>query len=88
MSGYTKSKKTLESQPLTKGEKAHARRIAANPDFQPELKTLPPVFGENAAVSNALPKAKMNPVVEKEEELRKAKPGNKVREGPESVKGA
>ena len=33
MSGYDKTKAELEVRPLTKGEKAHAKFIAANPDF-------------------------------------------------------
>ena len=55
MSGYDKSAEDLASRPLTKGERAHARRMAADPDMQPELKTLPPVYGSLAKIANAEP---------------------------------
>ena len=55
MSGYDKSAEDLASRPLTKGERAHARRMAADPDMQPELKTLAPVYGSLAKIANAEP---------------------------------
>jgi hypothetical protein len=33
MSGKSKTKEDLDERPLTKGEKAHARTMAANPDM-------------------------------------------------------
>lgn len=33
MAGEDKTKEELETRPLTKGERAHAIRIASNPDF-------------------------------------------------------
>ena len=63
MSGADKDEEELEVRPLTKGEIAHAKSMAADPDMQPELKTFAPVYGKNAKISNAEPVDKANPVV-------------------------
>lgn len=71
MSGSSKTAEDFEARPLLKGEIAHAKRMAKDPDMQPELKTMAPVYGKNAKVSNALPFDKVNPVVQADEDAKK-----------------
>jgi hypothetical protein len=71
MAGWDKTAEDLEARPLTKGEKAHARRMAADPDMQPELKTYPLVLGKNAKTANEEPVEHSNPVVEEVEKVKK-----------------